>query len=251
MDKMLQDEELLRYSRQLMLPGFDVAGQEALLNAAVLIVGLGGLGSPVAMYLAAAGTGRLILADDDVVDLSNLQRQIVHDHASIGQGKTRSAAQSLRRLNPAVEVEELTERLQGAAMHRLVQGCSAVVDCTDNFTTRFALNEACFAAGVPLISAAAIRMEAQLSVFDPRDAASPCYRCLYNEGSDEDLSCSENGVMAPLVGVVGSMQALECIKVLSGYGTPLVGKLLLLDALTMQFRTMQLKPDPECPVCKR
>ncbi len=246
----MNDEQLLRYSRHLMLNGFDVAGQEALLAARVLIVGLGGLGSPAAMYLAAAGVGNLVLADNDVVELSNLQRQIAHKTASIGRNKVESARQTLLELNPGIRVETVTGRLEGAALEQLVAGCTAVLDCSDNFSTRFALNAACHHHRVPLVSGAAIRTEAQLSVFDPRDPAAPCYRCLYQDGVDTDLSCSESGVMAPLVGIVGSMQALECIKVLSGFGKPLVGLLLLIDAATLQIRTLVLQKNPDCPVCR-
>lgn len=246
----MNDEQLLRYSRHLMLTGFDVAGQESLLAARVLIVGLGGLGSPAAMYLAAAGVGTLVLADDDVVDLSNLQRQIVHRTASIGRSKVASARQTLLELNPGVKVETLETRLEGAALQALVASCAVVLDCTDNFRTRFALNEACWQARVPLVSGAAIRAEAQLTVFDARTAGSPCYRCLYQEGVDGDLRCAENGVLAPLVGMVGSMQALECIKLLSGFGRTLVGKLLLIDAQSMQLRTLTLQKNPACPVCR-
>lgn len=246
----MNDEQLLRYSRHLMLTGFDVAGQESLLAARVLIVGLGGLGSPAAMYLAAAGVGTLVLADDDVVDLSNLQRQIAHRTASIGRSKVASARQTLLELNPGVKVETLEARLEGAALQALVASCAVVLDCTDNFRTRFALNEACWQARVPLVSGAAIRAEAQLTVFDARTTGSPCYRCLYQEGVDGDLRCAENGVLAPLVGMVGSMQALECIKLLSGFGRTLVGKLLLIDAQSMQLRTLTLQKNPACPVCR-
>lgn len=245
----MNDEQLLRYSRHLMLAGFDVAGQEALLAARVLIVGLGGLGSPAAMYLAAAGVGRLVLVDDDRVDLSNLQRQVVHRSDSIGMAKVESARRTLLELNPTISVGVVEGRLSGADLQQTVTNCSAVLDCSDNFATRFALNEACWRAGVPLVSGAAIRTEAQLSVFDPRQPASPCYRCLYREGADAELRCAENGVLAPLVGMVGSMQALECIKLLSGFGRTLVGRLLLVDALGMQVRTMTLQKNPDCPVC--
>lgn len=246
----MNDEQLLRYSRQIMLNGFDVAGQEALLAARVLVVGLGGLGSPVALYLAAAGVGCLRLADHDVVELSNLQRQIIHRHAALGQPKTASARATLAELNADTRVELIDARLDGAVLDAAVRGCTAVVDCTDNFSTRFALNRACWQHKVPLVSAAAIRMEAQLSVFDPRRADSPCYQCLYEEGTDGDLNCAENGVMAPLVGMVGSLQALECIKVLSGYGEPLVGRLLLIDALGTQLRSLKLQKNPACTVCR-
>jgi adenylyltransferase/sulfurtransferase len=249
---MMNDDLLLRYSRHLLLPNFDVAGQEKLLAATVLIVGLGGLGCPVAMYLGAAGVGHLILADNDNVDLSNLQRQIAHGTASIGRNKAESARDTVLALNPDIRVSTHTERLAGAGLAALVATCDAVVDCTDNFATRFALNRATVACRVPLISGAALRMEGQLSVFDTRQSGTPCYHCLYEESPDGlhgDLNCSENGVLAPLVGVIGSLQALECIKVLSGTGNTLCGRLLLLDALTLQFREMRLEKNPDCPVC--
>jgi molybdopterin/thiamine biosynthesis adenylyltransferase len=245
----MNDEQLLRYSRHVMLANLDVDGQEKLLASTVLIVGLGGLGCPVAMYLAAAGVGRLILADNDKVDLGNLQRQIAHVTAGIGRNKAESARDTIKALNPGVEVELRPERVEGDALIKLVAGCHAVVDCTDNFTTRFALNRACVLNKVPLISGAAIRMEGQLSVFDSRDPKSPCYHCLYEEGDDLDASCAANGVLAPLVGVIGSLQALECIKVLAGTGKPLVGRLLLFDATGLQFRELQLSKNPECAVC--
>jgi molybdopterin/thiamine biosynthesis adenylyltransferase len=237
----MNDEQLLRYSRHLMLTGFDVAGQEALLAARVLVVGLGGLGSPAAMYLAAAGVGRLVLADDDTVDLSNLQRQIAHTTAALGRNKAASARDTLLALNPTIEVELLETRLEAEALDAAVAAADVVLDCTDNFRTRFALSAACRRQGVPLVSGAAIRAEAQLTVFDPRDPDSPCYHCLYQESEELDLSCSTNGVLAPLVGIIGSLQALECIKLLSGFGRPLVGRLLLLDAASLQMRTLTLQ----------
>ena len=245
----MQDEDLLRYSRQLMLPAFDIAGQESLLAARVLIVGLGGLGCPVALYLAAAGVGELVLVDDDRVDLGNLQRQIAHTTARIGMFKTESAAVLIRELNPGVRVTTINTRLTDEALLEQAGQVNAIVDCTDNFASRFALNRAAFNAGVPLVSAAAIRMEGQLSVFDPRQPDSPCYQCLYGNASEGDQSCAENGVMAPLVGIMGSLQALECIKVLSGTGEPLVGRLLLLDGLKLQFRELKLRKKPGCEVC--
>jgi adenylyltransferase/sulfurtransferase len=234
----------------LLLPEFDVAGQEALHQARVLIVGLGGLGSPAAIYLAAAGLGTLVLADADTVDLSNLQRQIAHTTARIGRNKADSAAQLLRELNPHTQLEIVPERLAGERLREQVAGVDVVLDCCDNFATRFALNAAAFAAKVPLICAAAIRMEGQLSVFDPRRDDSPCYRCLYEESTQLDLSCTQNGVLAPLVGVLGTLQALECLKLVSGMGTVLVGKLLLFDALRLQFRELRLARNPACPVCR-
>lgn len=245
----MNDEQLLRYSRHVMLPSLDLDGQEKLLASTVLIVGLGGLGCPVAMYLAAAGVGKLILADDDKVDLGNLQRQIAHVSAGIGRNKAESARDAIAALNPGIDVAVHTQRLEGEQLSAIVAGCDAVVDCTDNFTTRFALNRACVANKVPLISGAAIRTEGQLSVFDARNPQSPCYHCLYEEGDDLDTSCAANGVLAPLVGVIGSLQALECVKVLSGLGLPLCGRLLLFDASGLQFREMQLSKNPECAVC--
>jgi len=238
----MNDEQLLRYSRQIMLPELDIEGQERLLNATVLLVGLGGLGSPVAMYLAAAGVGHLMLADHDQVDLSNLQRQIAHTTARLGQSKVHSAAQTLKALNPEVRVTEVEERLEGERLQTLVEGADLVVDGTDNFGVRYAINAAC-------VSGAAIRLEGQVAVFDPRDPDSPCYRCLYDVDRDEQLSCAASGVLAPLVGIIGSMQALEAIKLLAGFGTSLAGKLLLFDASTAHWRELRLPKDPDCPVC--
>jgi molybdopterin/thiamine biosynthesis adenylyltransferase len=245
----MDDDQLLRYSRQIMLPEVDVAGQEKLLAASALIVGLGGLGSPAALYLATAGIGRLILTDDDAVDVSNLQRQIVHSQHTIGQTKVESAAATLRAINPDVELELIPERLQGQALRDVVGRSSVVVDGTDNFESRFAMNEACVALGVPLVSGAAIRWEGQVAVFDPRDPDSPCYRCLYTEGDDAALNCSENGVIAPLVGIIGACQAMETIKLLTGVGDTLTGYVLYFDAKRMEWRKLKLPKTPDCPVC--
>jgi adenylyltransferase/sulfurtransferase len=248
---MLTDEQLLRYSRQIMLPEVDIDGQEAWLGARVLIIGLGGLGSPVAMYLAAAGVGELVLVDDDEVDLSNLQRQIIHSTPRIGQPKVESARQTLTALNPDIRIQTLCERLSEERLDALVAGVDLVVDCCDNFGTRFAVNRACVAHRRPLVSGAAIRLEGQVAVFDARQPDSPCYQCLYRDGEDENLTCSESGVLAPLVGIIGSVQAMEALKVLAGIGQPLVGRLQLLDARSMDWRTLKLKQDPSCPVCSR
>jgi adenylyltransferase/sulfurtransferase len=246
----MNDEQLLRYSRQLMLPGVDVAGQEKLLAARVLMLGLGGLGCPAAMYLVAAGVGHLTLVDHDTVDLTNLQRQIAHTTASVGRFKVDSARDTLLALNPTITIETVAARLEGELLADLVKRHDAVLDCTDNFAIRFALNAACVAARVPLVSAAAIRLEAQISVFDPRQPDSPCYRCLYEEGTEADQSCAHNGVLAPLVGIVGSLQALECLKLLIGFGTSLSGRLLLLDAARLEWRELRLRKNPDCPVCR-
>ncbi|QLE98734.1 HesA/MoeB/ThiF family protein [Neptunomonas phycophila] len=247
---MLSDNQLLRYSRQIMLGDVDIEGQQRWLDSRVLILGMGGLGSPVAMYLAAAGVGHLVLVDDDQVEMTNLQRQIAHNTASIGQSKVESAAATLAQINPDIEVTTRAERLDEAALMEQVANVDLVVDCTDNFTTRFMLNRACVAHKKPLVSGAAIRMEGQISVYHPGVEGSPCYQCLYKEGEDEALTCSEAGVLSPLVGIIGSMQALEALKVLASIGTPLIGRLLLLDAKHMEWRSLKLSPDPECPTCQ-
>jgi adenylyltransferase/sulfurtransferase len=244
----MDDATLLRYSRQIMLPQIGVEGQARLGSARALVVGLGGLGSPVAAYLAAAGIGTLELVDDDHVDLSNLQRQVLHDTGSIGLAKTASAATRLAALNPQVELVQRACRLEGEALEQAVQAADVVLDCSDNFATRFLLNRACHAAARPLVSGAAIRWDGQVAVFDHRHGA-PCYRCLYPEDGQEDMRCSENGVIAPLVGIIGAVQALEAIKLVCGVGESLHGRLLVLDALNMQWRELRLKPDPTCPVC--
>ncbi len=248
---MLSDEQLERYARQLLLHRFDVAGQEALLRASVLLVGLGGLGSPAALYLASAGVGRLVLADGDCVELSNLQRQIAHGEDDVGVNKARSAAAAIAALNSETQVEVIETNLVAADLPTLLQlqSVDLVVDASDNYPVRFALNRACIAAAIPLVSAAAVRAEGQLAVFDPARGG-PCYRCLYAEGeAHAALSCSDSGVLAPVVGVLGAWQAMEAIKVLSGFGEPLRGRLLLLDFASMDIRTLKLTPRPDCPDC--
>lgn len=245
----MNDQQLLRYSRQIMLPDIDIEGQEKLLAARVLIIGLGGLGSPVAMYLAAAGVGHLILADFDRVDLSNLQRQIAHTTDRIGQTKVESAAQALHALNPDIKITCLEQALDADSLAAQIKNADVVVDCCDNFTTRFAVNSACVTAKIPLVSGAAIRLEGQVTVFDNRDSTCPCYRCLYDEESEENTTCADNGVLAPLVGIVGSMQALETIKLITGFGKTLAGKLLVFDARYSQWRELKLPKDQACPVC--
>ncbi|KIV72462.1 Molybdopterin biosynthesis protein MoeB [Pseudomonas sp. FeS53a] len=246
---MLSDEELLRYSRQILLPQIDVDGQLRLKQGRVLIVGLGGLGSPVALYLTAAGVGELHLADFDSVDLTNLQRQVIHDSASVGVLKVESAMARLAALNPGVRLVPITRALDEDSLAAAVAQVDVVLDCTDNFGTREAVNAACMAAGKPLVSGAAIRLDGQLSVFDPRRDNSPCYHCLYGHGSEAELTCSEAGVVGPLVGLVGSLQALEALKLLAGFGEPMVGRLLLVDALGTRFRELRVKRDPACSVC--
>ncbi len=247
---MMDDQQLLRYSRQIMLSEVDIAGQDKLLAARVLVIGLGGLGSPVALYLAAAGVGQLVLSDFDEVDLSNLQRQVIHGLADIGRPKVESARDSILALNPEVGVTVLKQRLDGDALLQQVAQADVVVDCCDNFATRFAINSACVELRTPLVSGAAIRLEGQVSVFDSRDPASPCYRCLFPDGGDDVAqTCANSGVIAPLVGMIGTTQALEALKLLTGLGTPLVGRLLLLDAKHLQWRSLNLVRDPDCPVC--
>jgi adenylyltransferase/sulfurtransferase len=246
----MNDEQLLRYSRHIMLPDFDIAGQENLLAAKVLIVGLGGLGSPVALYLAAAGVGELWLADHDVVDLSNLQRQIAHGENDIGRPKVASGADALCALNSQVRINCINEKLQGPLLEDAVNAVDLVVDCSDNFRTRFALNAACWQYKKPLVSGAAIRSEGQLLIIDPRLEDSPCYRCLYDDAvQDDQLSCSQSGVLAPLVGVIGAMQALEAIKLLANYGAPSIGKLLIFDGKNLEWRSLILARAVNCPVC--
>ncbi|MGM3175693.1 molybdopterin-synthase adenylyltransferase MoeB [Dickeya lacustris] len=244
----LTDEEALRYNRQIVLRGFDFDGQERLKAARVLIVGLGGLGCAAAQYLAAAGVGSLTLLDFDSVSLSNLQRQILHRDARIGMAKVASARLTLQEINPHVNIETWATQLEPAALRAGIATHDVVLDCTDNVATREALNHACFSEKIPLVSGAAIRMEGQISVFTYQPDA-PCYRCLSRLFGDSALSCVEAGVMAPLVGIIGSLQAMETIKLLAQYGQPLAGKLLLFDAMTLQFREMALPKHPQCDVC--
>lgn len=244
----MNDEQLLRYSRQVMLPQIDIEGQEKLLTSRVLIIGMGGLGSPIVMYLAAAGVGHLVLVDDDVVELSNLQRQIVHGTSDIGLSKVESAKQTIQQLNPEIKVTTYAKRLDTQKLNDEIAVADIVIDGTDNFSTRFALNESSVKNNTPLVSGAAIRMEGQVSVFN-KTPESPCYHCLYKDEGELDTSCSTNGVLSPVVGIIGSVQATEAIKVLLDIGETLDGKLLVLDALHMEWRTLKLKKDPSCPVC--
>jgi adenylyltransferase/sulfurtransferase len=244
----MTDDQLLRYSRQILLPDFGIQGQERLGASRVLVVGLGGLGSPAAMYLCAAGVGRLMLADFDAVDLSNLQRQIIHTTAQIGRPKAESARLALQAINPEVELVTVKRSLTEGTLPELLEDADLVLDCSDNFATRFALNAACFGAGIPLVSGAAIRLEGQVTAFSGK-AGGPCYQCLYPRDGGIDETCSANGVLAPLVGIIGSIQATEAIKILTGLGEPLFGRLLLLDAALMQWRSLRLPPDPHCPIC--
>jgi adenylyltransferase/sulfurtransferase len=246
----LNDDQLLRYSRHILLPELGIDGQQKLLAAHVLVVGAGGLGSPVSLYLAASGVGRITLCDHDKVDLTNLQRQIVHHTDSIGTQKVDSAQRTLARINPEVEVVALAERMQGSRLEEIVQQTDLVVDATDNFATRHAINRACVRFRIPLVSGAGVRFDGQVAVFDNRRNDSPCYNCLFPEDGDaEEMRCAVMGVFAPLVGIIGSIQAAEALKLIMGIGEPLQGRLLLLDALTMQIRTVKLSRDPACKVC--
>ncbi|WP_029151625.1 HesA/MoeB/ThiF family protein [Methylovulum miyakonense] len=245
----MNDNQLLRYSRQIMLPKIEVDGQQKLLAAKVLIVGAGGLGSPASIYLAAAGIGNITIYDDDVVDLSNLQRQIAHHTPDIGMDKAISSQQTLNKLNPDVNVNAVKQRLAGEQLDVEVEKADVVVDCSDNFATRFAINTACVRHKTPLVSGAAIRFEGQVSVFTPGRDNSPCYNCLYQSDGEELVNCATNGVVAPITGIVGSIQALEAMKLILGIGETLVGKLLLIDGLSMEINSMNLKKNPTCPSC--
>lgn len=244
----MTDEELLRYSRQILLPEFDIAGQERLRRAHVVIVGLGGLGSAAAMYLAAAGIGRLTLVDFDQVDLSNLQRQIIHRTADLGRPKVESARDALQALNPQVAIIAISRALTDAELLELAQQADVVVDASDNLSTRLALNAACVQASTPLVSGAAIRLEGQVLVWQPGGEGG-CYRCLYRDAQPYTETCAQTGVLAPVVGVIGSLQALETIKLLTNLGTTLNGRLLIMDAKRMEWRTLRVRRWLECPVC--
>ena len=245
----MNDQQLLRYSRQIMLPQIDIDGQQRILNSRILTIGAGGLGCPATLYLAAAGVGHITLYDDDVVDLSNLQRQIAHHTEDIGADKVFSSAQTLKSLNPETQVMAKKERLAGDQLQEEVKKADIVLDCSDNFKTRFAINRACVEYQTPLISGAAIRFEGQLSVFTPGRADSPCYNCLYQESDDEQQNCATHGVISPITGIIGSMQALEALKVIVGIGQTVTGRLLLLDGLTMEWNSLTLKKNPLCPTC--
>jgi len=246
----MNDNQLLRYSRHILLPQIAYEGQEVLTNSHALIVGAGGLGSPAALYMAAGGVGTLTVCDFDVVDLTNLQRQIIHTTESVGINKAISAMQTLQSINPDVQVNTIEEKSTEAAMSKLVAASDVVLDCSDNFATRYALNRLCFEYEKPLVSGAAIGFEGQVTVYDFRHPKSPCYHCLFpDDGSESDMRCSENGVFSPLVGIIGTTQAAEAMKLLMNIGTSLEGRLMLLDAFNMEWRTIKLSKDPACKVC--
>ena len=246
----MTDDQLLRYSRHILLDEIGIEGQERILAAHVLIVGAGGLGSPAALYLASAGVGHITLVDDDVVDLTNLQRQIAHTTARVGMDKVDSAAQAMLAINPDVRITALKTRVDGAALATLVQQATVVLDCSDNYATRHAINAACVLHGKPLVAGAVIQFDAQITVVDPRDALSPCYACIFAPDADfEEVRCSTMGVLAPLVGVVGAMQAAEALKLVVGVGQSLSGRLLMLDGRSMEWSTMRVQRAPGCAVC--
>lgn len=246
----MDDTQLLRYSRHILLDEIGIEGQQKLIDSRVLIVGAGGLGSPASMYLAASGVGTITLCDNDDVDLTNLQRQIAHKTSAIGQSKVSSAKNTLSEINPDVRVIALNERIANQHLLELVTQADVVVDCSDNFPTRYALNSACLKLSKPLVSGAATRFSGQISVFDFRRSDTPCYNCLYPEDTEaEEMRCSVMGVFAPLVGIIGSLQAAEALKLMLGAGITLCGKVMLLDALSMESRTLKLSRDRNCPVC--
>jgi molybdopterin-synthase adenylyltransferase len=246
----MNDNQLLRYSRHILLPQIEYEGQQTLIQSHALIVGAGGLGSPVALYLAASGVGKLTICDFDDVDLTNLQRQIIHTTQSVGINKAVSAQQTIYEINPEVEVNTVQQKSSDAEFSALIAQADVVIDCSDNFATRYTLNRLCFMHKKPLVSGAAVKFEGQITVFDFRNKSSPCYHCLYPDvGADQAMRCSENGVFAPLVGMIGTMQAAEALKCLMRIGENLQGRLLLLDALSAEWRTIKLARDPACLIC--
>ncbi len=246
----MNDEDLLRYSRQILLPEVNEEGQQALLDSTALLIGLGGLGSPSAMYLAASGVGHLILADFDQVELSNLQRQVIHHTDDIGKDKVASAKAKMLAINPNIKITTLTD-LNADNINKWVGACDIVLDGTDNFESRFRINQACVTQCKPLVSAAVIRFEGQLSVFKGYEKNQPCYQCLYSSVGNNDENCVENGILAPVAGVLGTLQALQALKVILNLGEQLTGKLMLVDALDLSFKTIQLNKDNHCPICKK
>lgn len=246
----MTDDQLLRYSRHILLDEMGIEGQERVMASHALIVGAGGLGSPAALYLASAGVGHITLVDDDVVDLTNLQRQIAHTTARVGAPKVQSAAQAMAAINPEVKITTLQMRVDAMALAPLVQAATVVLDCSDNYATRHAINAACVRQGKPLVAGAVIRFDGQITVVDPRNLHSPCYACIFPPEVDfEEVSCSTMGVFAPLVGVVGAVQAAEALKLICGIGTSLAGRLLMLDGRSMDWSTMQVQRSPACSVC--
>ena len=246
----MNDQQLLRYSRQIMLPEVGVEGQEVLLGSTMLLIGMGGLGAPTALYLAAAGVGHLIIADFDTVELSNLQRQVIHHTNDIGKLKVDSAKQKMQAINPTIKITSVSD-LDENNLSKWLELCDIVLDGTDNFDTRFKINQACVASKKPLVSAAVIRFEGQLSVFKGYDASQPCYQCLYSTDGNSNENCTDNGILAPVAGMLGTMQALQALKVALNLGEQLVGKLMIIDALDLTFRAVTISKDPDCPICQQ
>ena len=246
----MNDQQLLRYSRHILLDEIGIDGQQKINAAHAIVIGAGGLGSPAAFYLASAGVGKITLIDDDVVDLTNLQRQILHSSERIGQSKAASGRQTLLQMNPEIEVVALAQRADAACLASLLPQADVVLDCSDNFATRQMINRACVAHGVPLVSGAAIRFDGQLSVFDSRASGAPCYACVFPEtAAPEEVQCASMGVFAPLVGIIGAMQAAEALKLLAGIGASLAGRLLMLEARSMEWNSIKVKKNPACAVC--
>jgi len=246
----MNDQQLLRYSRQIMLPEVGVEGQDVLLGSTMLLIGMGGLGAPTALYLAAAGVGHLIIADFDTVELSNLQRQVIHHTNDIGKLKVDSAKQKMQAINPTIKITSVSD-LDENNLPKWLELCDIVLDGTDNFDTRFKINQACVASKKPLVSAAVIRFEGQLSVFKGYDASQPCYQCLYSTDGNSNENCTDNGILAPVAGMLGTMQALQALKVALNLGEQLVGKLMIIDALDLTFRAVTISKDPDCPICQQ
>ncbi len=247
----MDDQQLERYSRHILLPEIDIAGQTRLLQAKILLIGAGGLGSPAAIYLASSGAGQITICDDDDVDLSNLQRQIAHNSERVGQNKADSARAALHAINPETTVITIKQRLKGDMLLSAISDANIVLDASDNFSTRFLLNDACVKTHTPLVSGAAIRLSGQICVFRNNDSDTPCYRCLFDESAiANEENCAQSGVFAPLTGIIGSMMAAEALKLLVPFGKPLDSRLLTLNAATMEWRSLKLQKDPACPVCR-
>ena len=244
----MDEKQLDRYSRQIRLPQIGEAGQQKILDASVLIIGMGGLGSPAALYLAAGGIGRLVISDYDVVEASNLQRQIIHTSASIGELKADSAKRAIESLNPDCRVESVNYQIEGDELKSIIDDVDIVLDCSDNFPTRFEVNRECVESETPLVSGAAIRLEGQIMNYQP-GVGGPCYQCLYTQVYENAETCEMEGVLGPVVGVIGTMQALQAMLILTGRGEPLIGRLLLLDAANLEWQAVNLTKNPACPVC--
>lgn len=245
----MNDNDLLRYSRHIFLPEMDMEGQQKLLDSRVLIIGLGGLGSPVLQYLAASGIGQLILVDHDTVELSNVQRQICHGSDDVGKTKVQSALEEVLRINPSIFVEGFEQKADAEFLREQLTQADLVVDCSDNFDIRYLINDLCLESKTPWVSGAAVALQGQVICFDPRDAEQPCYRCLYPQAGDEQRNCSTSGILAPVVGVIGTLQALEAIKIITGIGKPILGRLQTFDALEGQWRSWGLSKDDACSSC--